>query len=172
MRTRIMLLFLLALVLLMPAAVLAKKCTSVLPPEVFAFYGQRPGDVDCSDYEYWFLDLNDDGVNEIAVTNYRRSYDEAGYYSYEIFQRQNGKWTHIATIPGRPTRLDSVTNGYHDLSANMLGHNYVYGWDGQRYRDLAQMQTSDEVTRTTPTPAPTPRPVPKPTPTPNPNDGP
>ncbi len=171
-RSRSLFLWFLVALLATPSLALAKKCTKVLPPEAFAFYGQKPSDVDCSDYEYRVFDLNDDGVDEFAVTNYVRAGDTAGYFPFEIWQQRDGKWVRISTIPGRPTILPTMTNGYHNLGATMLGHYYVYGWDGTRYRDLAQIDQSDERTRTptTPTPAPSPTPKPKPTPTPPPSD--
>lgn len=153
------LLFVFMAALALPALTLAAKCTRVLPDEVFAYFGQDSSDVDCTDYEYKMLDLNDDGRLEIAVTNYRRSCEPAGFCNFEIFEKKETGWQHIATIPGRIKRLETKTNGYRNLATWLLGHRYVYVWDGQTYRDSAQLESIRDQT-----PAPTPAPAETPTP--------
>jgi len=119
-----------------PAPALAAKCTRDLPPEVLMFFGEDKKNVDCDDYEYKEIDLQDDKEKEIAVSNFKKSCEGLGYCNFEIFAKSGKNWTHIATIPGRFTVLPSLTNGYHDLSLWLLGHKYVYGWSGTTYVDI------------------------------------
>jgi len=153
MNFRSILIFLVLAVLLLPGALWAAKCTRVLPNEVFAFFGEKRSDVDCDDYEYKMVDLNDDGQLEVVATNYRRSCEDAGYCNFEIFEKADQGWKHIATIPGRFRLLPTKTNGYHDLATWLLGHRYVYVWNGRTYHDINRPEANEGGTQT-PTPQP------------------
>ncbi|HPM76035.1 MAG TPA: hypothetical protein PK961_03005 [bacterium] len=152
--------------LLLPALVWAAKCTRVLPKEVFEYFNQKSSDVDCEDYEYKMLDLNDDEQLEIAVTNYRKSCEDAGYCNFEIFEKDKHGWKHIATVPGRLRMLTTTTNGYHDLATWLMGHSYVYTWNGKTYENAAadpfneQKSEPPKAVEPAPTPAPDATPAP------------
>lgn len=138
----------LAIILLVPAMALAAKCTRVLPKEVFEFFNQNSGDVNCEDYEYKMFDLNDNEQLEIAVTNYRKSCEDAGYCNFEIFEKDKHGWKHVATVPGRLRMLTTSTNGYHDLATWLMGHRYVYTWNGKTYINAMRNPYSEQKSET------------------------
>jgi hypothetical protein len=147
-----------------PVPVLAAKCDRVLPKEVFQFFGDKPGKIDCADYEYKLIDLNGDEQLEITVTNYRRSCEDIGYCNFEIFEKKSDKWQHIGSIPGRIRLLETKTNSYYDLATWLLGHRYVYVWDGSTYRDImhaggAPEKSQEKATGKPPASTPVPEPV-------------
>lgn len=153
---------LLLLAFFQPIPVQAAKCDRVLPKEVFLFFNDKPGKIDCADYEYKLIDLNDDEQLEVTVTNYRRSCEDVGYCNFEIFEKSDGKWRHIGSIPGRIRLLETKTKAYYDLATWLLGHRYVYIWDGATYRDImhaGDASDKNEKKTTNPTPASSPTPV-------------
>ncbi|NLH48904.1 MAG: hypothetical protein GX444_09910 [Myxococcales bacterium] len=162
MRIRLAIALVFLFTLYRPASVFAAKCNRVLPEEVFQYFGDKSGKADCGDYEYKLVDLNGDEQLEITVTNYRRSCEDVGYCTFEIFEKKGDKWLHVGSIPGRIRLLETKTNGYYDIATWLLGHRYVYIWDGNTYRDI--MHSGGETKKSeskSPDSTPPPTPVPQ-----------
>ena len=88
------------------------------------------------------LDVTDDGIAEALVFEDLPGYCGTGGCTFDIYKKQNGKWTSVysALAQGEIGLANTITNGYQDifLSVHSDGSpntNVVrYVWDGKTYK--------------------------------------
>jgi hypothetical protein len=128
--------FVFVFLLFAAGAAAAEKCVKVIPPEVFRFFGDGSvSSVECDDYVYQQVALNDDEIFELIV--HKKSFSCAGksYCDEELFQKWGNSYRHVGTLPGRYEILKSRTGGYLDITVWAMNNQpVVYRWNGTEYK--------------------------------------
>ena len=114
----------------------AKKCTRVLPEAVFRFFGDVDvKKVDCEDYVFRLVDLDEDGVEEIIVYKKQFSCSPRGTCDHEIFRKSGDDFRNVGTLPGRFEIQKTTPGGFADIVVWTANSQQVfYKWNGREYK--------------------------------------
>ncbi len=139
-----------ALCALWPAATAQaapEKCRKEIWPEAWKFYGDKDAKtLNCDDYEYRLVDLNDDGEDELLV--YKRSIacPFGGACTHELWGRAGGVAKRLATLPGRVEVAKTRTEGWLDLIVRtQQAERLEFAWAGEAYRQKPTMKKPVEM---------------------------
>ncbi|MBZ0271123.1 hypothetical protein K8I61_03745 [bacterium] len=138
---------------LAPGAALAettsKSCKRVLPQPIFEFFGDDRRVADCDDYFFEFVDL--DGESREEIIAYQKRFSCTGTRcDAEIFQKRDGRWHNVGTLPGRYVLQDSRTNAFLEIKVGVMGAFVLYTWNGEQYAPLTFADRGRAVSRDAP----------------------
>ncbi len=119
-----------------PAYAVGEKCRKEIWPEAWKFYGDKDAkSLDCDDYVYRLVDLNDDGENELLVYKRTIACPFGGACTQELWTRTGGVAKHLVTLPGRVAEGKTRTEGWLDLVVwTQQAERLVFNWAGDAYK--------------------------------------
>lgn len=113
-----------------------EKCRKEIWPEAWQFYSDKDAKtLNCDDYEYRLVDLNDDGEDELLVYKRTVACPFGGACTHELWSRTGGVAKRLATLPGRVEVQKTRTEGWLDLVVwTQQAERLVFNWAGDVYK--------------------------------------